>query len=372
MHKVPTQTDPSKPGDTGDRTGGLPATASIAPLRVLKTCGWLTEWEAADARLRIDTLNRSHQVVRVTAPDGRSAIVKQPLPEARYNGRNLDRELYVYRLAGWIEALKSILPAPYLIDERHQLLACECLPVGGSWPDDIQLDYISTRGVAAQLGAVMAGWHRATQGIAMEPSPAPGIMYLSDALETAIQGRSESAQLFLRSLAADATFGAAFREGATLYKPAALIHGDIRPDNWNVRRDRGNILLKVFDWELAGLGDPAWDVASVVAEAMIEAIRTGSSGGSNDRGWPLCAVSTIHEFVEAYVANQPMPGMDDTAAWRQVALYIPLRLLHVASEWSEYAHNLASGLVERMVDHARTLLHTRQHAAETLATMAHV
>lgn len=342
----------------------------VDPLRVLVACGWLTAADAADPGLRVDSLTRSHQVVRVTAPDGRAVIVKQPTPEARQSGRNLDRELYVYRLAGWMDALSKTLPAPLLIDEARQVLVCESLTFERNWPDEPEIEPISAPGVAKQLGQAMAGWHHETKELALEPSPAPGILYIADTIEPALEGRSDSAQAFIRALAADPEFSEALREGAEVYQPACLIHGDIRPDNWVVRRDKVPITLKVFDWEMSGLGDPAWDVGSVCAESVIQAIRTGGSTLPDASGWPLLAASALREFLCAYAAAQGGIDASNPATWNRVALLAATRLLHVASEWAEYSYNIDSGGVEQIVGQARHLLHTRQRAAASLASWA--
>jgi hypothetical protein len=342
----------------------------LDPLRVLVACGWLTAAEAADPSLRVDSLIRSHQVVRVTAPDGRAVIVKQPTPEARQSGRNLNRELYVYRLAGWMDALSKTIPAPLLIDEARQLLVCESLAFERNWPDELDIEPISAPGVAKQLGQAMAGWHRETKDIALEPSPAPGILYIADSIEPMLEGRSGSAQAFIRSLIADPEFCEALREGAEEYQPACLIHGDIRPDNWVVRRDKVPLTLKVIDWEMSGLGDPAWDVGSACAESVIEMIRTGATAIPDASGWPPRAASALREFLSSYAAAQGGLDASNSVTWHRVALLAATRLLHVASEWAEYSYNIESGGVDQIVVQARDLLRTRQRAAASLASWA--
>jgi hypothetical protein len=364
------QHDLSKIADQVDHPGRKNVKVPLDPLRVLMACGWLTAADAADPRLRVDSLTRSHQVVRVTAPDGRMVIVKQPTPEAWQSGRNLVRELYIYRLAGWIGALSKVLPASVLIDEMRQLLVCESLIFGRNWPDELDIEPISAPGVAKQLGQAMANWHRETNGIALEPSPAPGILYIADLLDPALEGRSTSAQDFMRSLTVDPEFCEALREGAKIYQPTCLIHGDIRPDNWVVRRDKAPITLKVFDWEMSGLGDPAWDIGSVCAESVIQVIRTGASAIPDASGWPSLAAPALHEFLCAYVATQGGIDASISTTWDRVALLAATRLLHVASEWAEYPYNIDDGGVDQIVGQARNLLRTRQRAAASLASWA--
>ncbi len=345
-------------------------TPPVDPLRVLVACGWLTAAEVSDPRLRIDSLARSHQVVRVTTPDGRAAIVKQPTPEARQNGRNLNRELYVYRLAGWISALSQVLPASLLIDEKRQLLVCESLDNGRTWPDMLEIEPISAAGVAEQLGRGMAGWHRETKDIPLETSPAPGILYIADTLEPALEGQSSSAQAVLRTFSKDAEFCEAFHEAAQAYQPACLIHGDIRPDNWTVLRDKAPIKVKVFDWEMAGFGDPAWDVGSVCAESILQVIRSGVSAIPGVSGWLPLSAPALCEFVRAYVAGQGCLDAGTSATWDRAVLFAATRLLHVAVEWAENSNNFDSGMVDQIVGQARYLLRTRQQLAASLASWA--
>jgi hypothetical protein len=365
---VPVLSDPGKKADQANRRESFKP--PIDPLRVLVACGWLTAAEAVDPRLRVDSLTRSHQIVRVTVPDGRAVIVKQPTPEARQSGRTLDRELYVYRLAGWMDALARTLPAALLIDETRQLLVCESLAFEINWPEELEIAPISAPDVAKGLGQAMAGWHRETKDIALEPSPAPGILYLADAFEPALEGRSGSAQAFMRFLLADPELSEALREGAEVYQPACLIHGDIRPDNWVVMRDQVPITLKVLDWEMSGRGDPAWDVGSACAESILQLIRTGMSAIPDASGWPPLAASVIREFLCAYVAAQGGIEASNSDIWDRVTLLASARLLHVASEWAEYSYNIDGGGVDQIVGQARNLVRARPQVAASLASWA--
>ena len=367
---APLLSDSSKKTDQTNRLRKKSFKPTLDPLRVLVACGWLTAADVADTSLKVDSLTRSHQVVRVTAPDGRAVIVKQPTPEARQNGRNLDRELYVYRLAGWMEALSMTLPTPVLIDETHQLLVCESLSFERNWPDELAIEPISAPGVAEQLGLMMAAWHSETKNIALEPSPAPGILYVADSIESVLEGRSGTAKAFMHSIAADPELCEALREGAKVYQSACLIHGDIRPDNWVVSRDKVPITLKVFDWEMSGLGDPAWDVGSVCAESVIQVIRTGENAIPDASGWPQLAASALCKFLCAYAAAQGVIDVSNLATWSRVALLAAIRLLHVASEWSEYSYNIDGGGVDQIVEQTRNLLHNRQRVAVSLANWA--
>jgi Ser/Thr protein kinase RdoA (MazF antagonist) len=337
------------------------------PLQILLACGWLSRADAADPRLRIDSLTRSHRLVRVTAPDGRAVVVKQPMARAT-GGRDLSRELFVYRLAGWIPALAAALPATRHLDEQRQVLVVESLATGRQWPDETDLTPLPSPGVARQMGRAMAAWHRATANVPMASSLASGILHLPDTLAVATKDRSPSAARFMESIAADGQFTSALTEGAAMYRASCLIHGDIRPENWLVRRQAPPALV-VIDWEMSGLGDPAWDFASACAESILHAIRRSDALADAPCGWPVETLPTLRDLVAGYQEVEQAALAGD-ADWARVTLFAGARLLHVASEWAEYPHNVDDGLVGQVTSQARRLLDARQPAAAALAEWA--
>ena len=47
------------------------------------------------------------------------------------------------------------------------------------------------------------------------------------------------------------------------WRAEAIIHSDLKWDNCLVSGTAGNRMLRIVDWELAGVGDAAWDVGSI-------------------------------------------------------------------------------------------------------------
>jgi hypothetical protein len=310
--------------------------------------------------------------VRVVTPGGRAVVIKQPTPASLAAGRTLDQELYIYRLAGWIQALADILPAPVLIDERRHLLVCECLSTGPQWPDETELATFLDPDLTCLLGRAAATWHQATAEIPLPPSPAPQLMQIALVLDEALAGRSVSAQAYLRFVAADREFAELFREAAAAYRPTCLIHGDIRPDNWARCRRSGNPALKVFDWEMGGFGDPAWDLAGGCAEAIVHVIRMDAPVTVRGSLWPPAAVRSLHTFLSAYsAAGIDVVNTADPDTWQRVALFTSVRLLHIAGEWAEFSELGAGSGIDLLVAQARRLLHTYRQAAALLADWAH-
>jgi len=334
-----------------------------SPLRTLVACGWLTEAQAKDPRVRVDSLVRSHAVVRVVAPDGRAAIVKHPTHSGMANGRHMHREFFAYRLAGWMEAMAAVLPRAVLIDERRGILVLESLSTASSWPSYDALVPIGTRGVSAQLASAMARWFRATTGLASWPSIAEGVLHLPDAVEMAVEQRSPAGQAHMRALAADADIAAALRDARSLYRPLCLIHGDLRCDNWMWDHGRSPPRLAIFDWEMCGTGDPAWDIASVFAESVVDVIRGGTDLPRSANGWPAATELVVREFLPAYRAAAGPLDAGDAREWDRLVLFAAARLAHVACEWVEAEGTADGPATAAVLAHARWLLDRRKPAA---------
>ncbi len=332
-------------------------------VQALIACRWLTAAEVSDPALKVEALDRSHVVSRVIAPDGRTVIVKHPSERAAHAGRDLRRELFVYRLGNWIPAIGSILPRPLLIDEERQVLVLPMVTHAqpASWPPQMDSTAITNRNVTIRLAAAMASWHAATANLAMWPSLADGVLFLPDNLEEAAAVRTPSGQAFLHALVADEFYAAGLREARAIYRHQCLVHGDIRPDNWFASSDDADAELTIIDWEMAGSGDPAWDVASSLAEVILERIRHGdfSKGGRN--GWPVQVDSVASRFLRAYAA-----AGGTISSWDTVALFTSARLMHVASEWAENDVDADQSGAAIVLDRARQILLQRSDAAAAL------
>ena len=335
-------------------------------IRILHACGWLTVANRASHSVRIHEISRSHTVYRVVANDGSAVIIKQLSRSAWESGRSLVRELYVYRLAGWIEELAAILPKALLIDEHRQLLILEALPAAA---DSITPDKslrMAAPGIAAQLGTAMATWHHKTAGISLPPALAEGILWLPDALETASRQRPDSTKCFMRALASDVDVVAALRKARSIYRQQCLIHGDIKSDNW-LREELGQTdRLKVIDWELSGVGDAAWDVASACAEALLDLIHTGGNLDWGSGGWPIAVESVLREFLFTYQSASGVVNLHDPHECQRVALFTAARLFHVACEWADHQMNIDSGIVKLVTDQGRCLLLRCDDASRSL------
>ncbi|TKB91730.1 MAG: aminoglycoside phosphotransferase family protein [Nitrospira sp.] len=323
-----------------------------SPVSVLLACGWLAVNDAAHSSLRIESITSSHAVFRVTAPDGRCVVVKQLPRESAERDRSLRQECFIYRLAAWMPEIASLVPMPVFLDEGRQVVVVESLSVGSRWPDPEDAAPISLPGIAHDLGRALARLHRATAEMGMWPSPAVGVLGLSADVDEACRGRAPAARALMQAIVADVMLRGTLDEGLNTYQTRCVIHGDLRPENWLRDRRAGALGIRLFDWEIAGSGDPMWDLGSLVAEASIDTVRRGIAHGTP---WPAASRPVIADALRAYIAHNGLLDEDNDGAWRKLACLAAARLLHVATECAEQGVEHDQWPVRLFVDVARAI-----------------
>ena len=351
-----------------DVAGQIGENPSGSPLEALVKCGWLNDADVPHAR--VERTTSSHDAFRVVAPDGRVMIVKHPGALALAGGRDLARELFVYRLAGWIPQLASTVPQAGLIDERNHVLVLESIGEFTAWPPVLHDGIGLSAQVAPGLGLLMAGWHGATQDLALWSSPASGILHMPDAVDHAAASRSLAAQELMRWIAADAELSGALRETRHRWRDRCLIHGDVRRENWIAEPRAAAHGVKVIDWELSGSGDPAWDLGSVIAEAALEVVRNDEPEKNSELNWYPRQNRALEKFFGSYLENGGLLRARRLDDWLHVTLCTMARLLHVACEWAEMQPSLAIGPAPRVVELARLVLRQRREIASALRAAA--
>lgn len=254
-------------------------------------------------------LSRSHDVHLVLLPSGAAYVVKRQRKDTWEKGRDLAAELLAYRLASWTDALAEALPQAVLVDERRQVLV---LSAAGQSP------LAPAPSLAWSLGKLTAGWHKATAGLPLPATASAGILHLP-ATDPGDWGlKAHAARRLGERIAADPLLSGLLAAGAAAWRPECLVHGDLKWDNCLVAADR----VRVIDWELSGLGDPAWDVSCVIAEQL--ALHPGTGPGES----PVTSA-----FVGSY-------GCTADDFMRRCALFTIARLAHLALEQAEYAGEL--------------------------------
>jgi Ser/Thr protein kinase RdoA (MazF antagonist) len=183
----------------------------------------------------------------------------------RSGGRDLASEAAVYRLARTSPELAPVVPR------------CAWIGPGDS---PIVLEAIAGAPLSAAppvLGGPRAprllhGYARAVaRAHRVRPPPFGDPPWLFLSLEPGLADHRllpEPCRRLLSRLAVTPGVREAFRRAASAWRPEGLIHGDLRWANALADERRGAPAVRLIDWELACAGDPAWDLASVLADVL--------------------------------------------------------------------------------------------------------
>jgi hypothetical protein len=129
------------------------------------------------------------------------------------------------------------------------------------------------------------------------------------------------------------------------WRPTRLVHGDFKWSNVLVHEDSAGIPdgLLLLDWEMAQLGDPAWDVGAVlhafIAEAVLGLELTDGTSPEAAAGLLGTLLPRLlpahHDFWSGYLAAARLTDVEAEALLHRLTPHVAARLLKSAYEWSQ-------------------------------------
>lgn len=347
------------------------------PRSVLVAAG-LTDQIASEATC-LEDVSRSHAVTRALLPDGRSYVIKQLPSGAHAAGRSLKAELYAYRLASWREDLAALLPHCVHLDERRQLVVTQAAPAHQLYSARIGDPLFPQPDIGAALGRALALLHTATADLPTVSVANCGVIALPDtpAEQRRLSDDSPSGKQAIARVCDDDDISGVLRTTAASFSPTCLIHGDVKWDNIVV--DDGpppKVLL--FDWELSGRGDPAWDLGSALADTLTLPTRSLPTLSPPTRSLPTpslptpslqaaqCADwvgETARAMLEAYGAAAPQAGADFAG---RVAGCWSARIAHLALECAAATENAWHPRVSALLEAAKVVAQQYESVVDTV------
>ncbi|HET9040943.1 MAG TPA: phosphotransferase, partial [Gemmatimonadales bacterium] len=129
------------------------------------------------------------------------------------------------------------------------------------------------------------------------------------------------------------------------WRPSRLVHGDFKWNNVLVHLDSAGVPVRVvlLDWEMAQLGDPAWDVGAVMHAFIAEAVLgleltdgTSPEAAAELLGDVLPRLLPAHrDFWNGYLGAAHLTDGEVEPFLHRLPLHVGARLLKSAYEWSQ-------------------------------------
>jgi hypothetical protein len=213
-------------------------------------------------------------------------LIKQPDRPAgdRHSLRN---EAAFYRFCHddpGVGALATTLPRLAYVDWDEALLAIEyirdAIPL---WPSPGRLETLEDYAARAQaVGFALATAHRtfrqsrwlADSRLGWLPREPPWVLGIHQPWVDMLGALTPAAARLIRIVQDREAMTARLDQLRRDWTPETLIHGDIKADNIIVRPPRSGsspapVEVRIVDWELVQIGDPAWDLAGALQDALV-------------------------------------------------------------------------------------------------------
>jgi Phosphotransferase enzyme family len=154
-----------------------------------------------------------------------------------------------------------------------------------------------------------------------------------------------------------------------LWQYDSLTHGDMKWDNCLLRGDD----LVIVDWELADLGDGAWDVATIFKEYVVSTLTNGAireaAKAQNVAVPPELTIDAIRPsaraFWRAYAAARGLVELAARAYLERAIRYTAPRMVIAVLEYCAMTQQL-DAMGRQMLDASRRILEYPQIASAQL------
>jgi Ser/Thr protein kinase RdoA (MazF antagonist) len=340
--------------------------------------GLLSHERVASGDATIEDLSRRNRNFKVLQRDGPCHFLKQAT--TRHTRATLAREAEVLQALRSLPSLASHVPHFVEHDSDRHLLILE-IPDAfetldrrfartGRWP--------ATLGGA--LGSFLGRLHRVTRNGAdpllpnMAEDEAPWVLSIHRPDAVLLSDSSPGNQAFVRIIQDSAGIGDELDRLRTRWKRECLIHGDLKSANVAVPKGASAAReLQVIDWELAGAGDPGWDLGSVWSDVLafwlfsIPMAQDGSIEESLEQApFPLARMRPyVSSIWSAYLREA---GLDSVRADMLLARSIPYaaaRLLQTGFESTVEASRVTTNLI-CLIQLAWNMMRRPREAASSL------
>jgi hypothetical protein len=307
----------------------LPLLNADTVVAYLRDCG-LAELDP-DKQVQVRSLSRRNHNLAIEIGGRTVWLIKQIQHHTPEVVASLAREAYCYYAAengGPLAPLHSLMPRCAYFDSAHSILVIgflEGLNAADAHERAGPFETHLPKELSGVLGRVLARVHRAPL-----PSGLPrSLPWVLQPLEE--RWRFSARSSFLALFHTDAAVARSLAELRESWRANTFIHGDARPENFILSSTSE---VRLVDWELADIGDAAWDCANVMQYYWTRWISIG---------WPTPAAWNALTRALQNLWTEYNEGSQQPLA--RVTRFTGARLIQTA-----YEHLASAGRITVVVD----------------------
>jgi Ser/Thr protein kinase RdoA (MazF antagonist) len=323
-----------------------------------------------DGDLTIVDSARRNRNLKVISENGPSYLLKQPELSEDGSERTVRAEADFYELCQTDErlvAMRALLPRLVTYLAQDGVLVFELIKDGSTlWQHYTGSPPVEfPTGVGPALGRALGECHAAfrTARLTADPrlsrlsSTAPWILWVHKPGPEILERISAANLKTIKILQKEAQLSQRLDAVRKLWRVETLIHNDIKNDNVLVRKGddakASTLEVKIVDWELVQLGDPAWDVGGALSDFLlfwIASIPLSSTRTAEamlaEAQYPLETLQpAMRGFWRQYRTAAGLGGDESASLLVRSALYAAARLIQSAYEQSQGAPTLSNSAV---------------------------
>ena len=326
---------------------------------------------------------RRHHNYSVVRREGTGLFVKQMQPDQPFSAQTLQKEAACYVMMESDPALAeihAIMPRFRAYDPDRHILVLEL--IGDS--ENLSEHHRRVNGfpeeIARRIGELLARYHNVSSrellpraSSAIFQGQPPWILSFHLMPRGSVQNLSAANGQFMSILQSYPDFGQALDRLRMAWRHNALMHGDMKFDNVVVGTDS----MHVVDWELADVGDCAWDTSSILQAYLSWWISTlaqiPSDTPTDAAQYPLETIQpAIHAFWDTYTSSRGMSAREADAELERAVAYAGARMLQTVYESMAWAPALTQHAVWQVQACMNILKEPRAAATDLLGFPAGV
>jgi aminoglycoside phosphotransferase (APT) family kinase protein len=296
-------------------------------LRRLVDEGLVDADAAMDGRVSMTDLSRSN-AVGLFHLDGRPLVVVKGAASLAGELDSIADEAAAYRWLGASAATARLAPSPIPHAARGEAIVTQPAVEAVSLHEALASTPAAAERLIAELGGVLGRIHGARVRTGDLAARRPWILDVPAGLVPAMYDGSVPARRLAEEIARRPGVAAAITRLNLSWTARTAIHGDVKFDNVLVTAE--GVLL--VDWELACLGEPAWDLAGIV-DGLLLPLRVAGSG-------PVLDTALVTRLAEpAMAAHRAVAGPDLNPSSDELARAVVARLAQTSTQLAAMGHD---------------------------------
>lgn len=330
------------------------------------------------------SINRRNQNIQITTLNDTNFLIKQVKDLNSENAKTLKKEAQFYNYFNTtLPNLKKYLPEIKFVDIQKNILVMtfykEAMPLWRYYNektiDKFPLNTVKT--IGKLLGEIHITFSKneifQDKNLDFLNDELPFIFNLYKPHPSRLSYLGGGGYYFIEQLQQQQDIMMVFNKIPTIWKKNALIHGDIKLDNFIVLdpENKASSTIKLVDWEMLQFGDTAWDLAGVFNDFIFWWIITMPDNKSAEEmiknaRFPFHKLHpAINLFWDSYCETLTLNNQKNSELLKKVILFTGFRLLQTSFEIASKFNEMPS-IAEVFLNLGKSIIRKPESSQENL------